>query len=321
MPLSAIFDTMIGLVLIYLVLSMVSMSINEAISGLVRLRGKVLFAEIGRILDDPEVRDRFWSSGLICSLSRTAKTERMANSEAPSFICATTFATALVDALRKIDTAANADDKSAAERPITQPQADGTAIATEAGADRQNEQGLAALVDKIREDSILRDVLTGFASQVGRSEEQFKGAIAAWFDQVMDRATGVYKRYMQLISLLVALFIAFAVNADTLSMADAIWQDEALQTQLVDLSRKQVEQGLPAAQEQTLTRSISTLTRDLHPLPLGWASGGENVFWKIVGLLLTAFAMTLGAPFWFDLLSRFVKIRSAGVVASGDSQN
>ncbi len=33
---------------------------------------------------------------------------------------------------------------------------------------------------------------------------------------------------------------------------------------------------------------------------------------KFLGFLLTAFAMTLGAPFWFDILKRLVSIRSTG---------
>jgi hypothetical protein len=33
---------------------------------------------------------------------------------------------------------------------------------------------------------------------------------------------------------------------------------------------------------------------------------------RFADLTLTAFAVSLGAPFWFDLLNRFMNIRSAG---------
>ena len=39
--------------------------------------------------------------------------------------------------------------------------------------------------------------------------------------------------------------------------------------------------------------------------PLGWLN-------KLAGLALTTFAVSLGAPFWFDLLNKFMNIRSAG---------
>ena len=39
-------------------------------------------------------------------------------------------------------------------------------------------------------------------------------------------------------------------------------------------------------------------------------------FWdwlrKVAGWLLTAFAVSLGAPFWFDLLNRFINLRVSG---------
>jgi hypothetical protein len=34
---------------------------------------------------------------------------------------------------------------------------------------------------------------------------------------------------------------------------------------------------------------------------------------KSIGLLMTAAALTLGAPFWFDLLGKVARVRSAGV--------
>jgi hypothetical protein len=36
----------------------------------------------------------------------------------------------------------------------------------------------------------------------------------------------------------------------------------------------------------------------------------------VCGWLLTALAASLGAPFWFDMLSRFVNIRNAGKAPS-----
>jgi len=33
---------------------------------------------------------------------------------------------------------------------------------------------------------------------------------------------------------------------------------------------------------------------------------------KLVGLTLTVLALTLGAPFWFDMINKLVNIRSSG---------
>ena len=38
-----------------------------------------------------------------------------------------------------------------------------------------------------------------------------------------------------------------------------------------------------------------------------------NVLWThAIGWILTALAVSIGAPFWFDLLNRFMNIRNAG---------
>ena len=45
-----------------------------------------------------------------------------------------------------------------------------------------------------------------------------------------------------------------------------------------------------------------------------WVSTATGLTWlaKVAGLLFTAIAASLGAPFWFDILSKFVAIRGAG---------
>jgi hypothetical protein len=67
-------------------------------------------------------------------------------------------------------------------------------------------------------------------------------------------------------------------------------------------------------------------------LPIGWDTSNTDLFppgreWKLLpketdwgliknwllkigGLLITAFAISLGAPFWFDLLNKFMVVRS-----------
>jgi hypothetical protein len=53
-------------------------------------------------------------------------------------------------------------------------------------------------------------------------------------------------------------------------------------------------------------------------IPIGWNAKtcdellGQVDTSKIVGLLLSAFALSLGAPFWFDMLNKVITIRSAG---------
>jgi hypothetical protein len=48
-------------------------------------------------------------------------------------------------------------------------------------------------------------------------------------------------------------------------------------------------------------------------LPVGWDSQNRpKDIGVLIGWALTIFALSLGAPFWFDLLSKIVRVRSTG---------
>ena len=63
-----------------------------------------------------------------------------------------------------------------------------------------------------------------------------------------------------------------------------------------------------------------------RPVKFGlWGKDNNDVgdsWLYILGCILTAFALSVGAPFWFDLLNRLIKLRGAGVKeASGSESN
>jgi hypothetical protein len=39
---------------------------------------------------------------------------------------------------------------------------------------------------------------------------------------------------------------------------------------------------------------------------------GKEIIFKVLGLICTTFAISLGAPFWTDLLNTFVNLRRGG---------
>ena len=55
---------------------------------------------------------------------------------------------------------------------------------------------------------------------------------------------------------------------------------------------------------------LEKLNKNLPQNLLGW---GYIAAVKIVGILLTTIAVSLGAPFWFDMLNKLVNLRSTGV--------
>ena len=70
---------------------------------------------------------------------------------------------------------------------------------------------------------------------------------------------------------------------------------------------------VPTARAKQLVQRLKELKHELL-LPVGDARTTAAGEWlvKILGWLVTGLAISLGAPFWFDLLNRLVDLRGAG---------
>lgn len=285
MDMNAALDVVAGIIFLYLILSIFCTSIGEIIAGVLRLRAQHLFDEIGRIIDDENVRKAFWQTGLVRSLSRVngaAPHTEVSGKTSPSYIGSLIFARALLQSIE-------------AQKPDP-------AVAAPAGT---------GLLDKIPENSILKGTLTSLAGGARTIAADFEEAVAVWFDSVMERTTGVYRRRMQLISFLVALVLVVSLNADTLAVARSLWLDDTLRAEVVAAARNKL--ATPATGADGLD-ALQVQTRSLMVFPLGWSGWptGIDILWKAFGLLLTALAVSLGAPFWFDTLVRVSNFRMAG---------
>jgi hypothetical protein len=95
----------------------------------------------------------------------------------------------------------------------------------------------------------------------------------------------------------------------TLNVANALWNDAALRDSVVAAAQR--DTGEPLGGDLNI---IEEKLRGLG-LPLGWGPLPQDlVGWtaKVAGLLFTTLALSLGAPFSFDLLNRFVGVGSSG---------
>jgi len=185
-------------------------------------------------------------------------------------------------------------------------------------------------------DSNIRDVLLASLASGEKSVAEVRDSMAAWFDTAMDRLSGSYKRWLKALSLIVGIVIAFAFNADSLSVGRALWGDETLRGQIVNAATQYVVKPPedkdckiddPQKQTACLYQKLKQQQQLLRPFPIGWpdtqfvdqynaASGALAVLLlllvKLLGCLWTGLALSMGAPFWFDLLQKFMNIRGTG---------
>jgi hypothetical protein len=308
MSYNAALDIAIGLVLMYLVLSLMGTVVNEYIATLLKLRATTLRDALKQILDNRVLHADFYNHGLIASANA-------ATGDHVSYLSGQTFALALLGSLDQTKALPNfAQIKSAVQN---------------------------------MPDCNIRDVLLSHITLANEDLTTLRDGLAAYFDGAMDRVTGIYKRYLKWISFAVGAVLVVALNADTIAAATALWKDSSLRSQMVENARALVDQknkpspdakqgGAGASDPQKkdaspldpdqLATKLGELETKIRPLPIGWpdenlktllrsAHGCSAAFlylMKILGLLMSALAVSLGAPFWFDTLSKFMNVRGAG---------
>ncbi len=182
------------------------------------------------------------------------------------------------------------------------------------------------------QDSKVKGALTALIDEVGTNVDKARKNIEDWYDSGMDRVSGWYKRHVQKITLTVAILAAIAVNADTINIATRLSYDATMRQSLVAAAQEYAK--APSATQSASIQTVALQTQDCQNmdtpecrvkrnleeiqkpgLPIGWqrdALPGSLFDWlsKILGLALTAFAVSLGAPFWFDMLNKIMVVRS-----------
>jgi hypothetical protein len=311
---SNIIDVAIGLVFIFLLLSLICSAAHEIIEAFMKARAANLERGIQELAgsNSQAFVTKLYSHGLINSLFKgtyaEAKKGLFAGRDLPSYIPSKNFALALIDL-----------KNTGAELP-------------------QN----------------IKDALQAFERVAGQNVAQLQLHIEEWYNTSMDRVSGWYKRRSQWIILVLGLAAAIAVNADCIAIAKRLSTNSNLRHSVEQLAESTMKDmpapnasqpanagnqttdttsptpGTPvipgastgntggqdtAAAIRSIQQHLSTL--DAIGLPVGrdyslkspaqlWTAA--RVHW--LGWLITALAVSLGAPFWFDMLNKVMIVRS-----------
>jgi hypothetical protein len=281
----AALDVAIGLIFVYLVLALICTSMNESISSVFSWRAKFLREGIANLLDPENHRagkrhaETLYAHPLINALIRPVS--RKGRTRYPSYIPSRTFVSAVLD----FDAA---------------------------GADRSITEAIAAIPSEP-----LRKSLEVLHKNAGDDVLKFRHSVERWYDDSMERVSGWYRRRVHLVLWILAVGLVAALNADTVRMADRLWSDKTVRQAVI--SRANTVPNTNPANLPKVAKQVDDL-KELE-VPIGWSvetrpHGADGwairVLLKILGLLLTAAALTLGAPFWFDTLSKVARLRSAG---------
>jgi hypothetical protein len=167
------------------------------------------------------------------------------------------------------------------------------------------------------------DALANFGATVERATTQAYDRFQRWFGSAQDRAEQWFQIHVRLVTSIAAILVTVFLQLDTVEIYDKLRHEPKLVDALVKAAPGVLEQG-SAVQGQTDAETRQKTFADLQSkiasagyelLPGGWFARWpkERLWWfnHLFGLALTAGLLTLGAPFWFNLLKNLMSLRPA----------
>jgi hypothetical protein len=174
--------------------------------------------------------------------------------------------------------------------------------------------------------------LTLMVDEANGDLDRFRRGIETWYDDTMDRVSGWYRRRAQVALFVIGLVVAGLANAHTFSLVDGLWTDGAVRAALVQQALTVTEENQSAEELREELEARGGVLEGLKQfdLPVGWGPGTEqprwelaewdSILWWAAGIATTALALSFGAPFWFDALSKLGRLRVAGKPPSRDER-
>jgi hypothetical protein len=340
-------DLAIGLAFIYLLLSLFCSTVQEAIAAVLALRSKTLVKGLRNMLQEdhelpswisvPDAQrggravnlaDELMLHPLIRSLYKKSLVLR--KPRRPSYISPRTFALALTDTLAppEPDEHAAAPERAAPRgvRRRRRPWRRRKGAAPAPGAATPETRDLLKRAETSIKNLDIPDnvkyTLLTLVKDARGDLDAFRTRLETWFDDSMARVSGWYKRQAQIILLVLAIVVTVALNANTLVMGDRLYKDPAVRDAVIQRATSQNEEPATSQELEEAADNIDSLAK--LGVPLGWAQGSpddprhfsfeswEGAIHALGGWILTIVALWLGAPFWFDTLSRLSRLRSTG---------
>ena len=332
MQLDAILEVAIGLVMMWLILSVATMEIQNWLTQVMNVRAKFLEESLLEMFKGEQTLvDQFYNHPAIKELFQK---DRKGNLKKPTWIPSETFSRVAMELL----VAASKQKASVAPGAVSfGAMADGVQQVKALNPE------LEELMDHLFPGLNQTDAVSFGFEDVQEKLKQYQENVETWFDHNMGKLSGWYKENAMTLAFFICLGLALIFNVDTINITQRLWREPTIRQALV-----------AQADTYELEEGVANITEvrgyfDSLAMPLGWTSvptgdtsvcrqfvtftpdgdvaykaGNEcrvlanipryNDIWgwiiKVLGFVISAFAARQGAPFWFDLLKRLVSLRS-----------
>ncbi|MEM7759169.1 MAG: hypothetical protein AAF298_13740 [Cyanobacteria bacterium P01_A01_bin.40] len=351
MSLSIIISIAITLTFVYLLLSIATSEILEIIATVLNLRGKNLKQSIINLLGEQQgdrnlfttlfndiignnkdeedeskypITNRLYQKYLTPALSikegQTSKPKAIGNIQSKQ------FASGLIATVREV--ISENDQKQLTLNPK-----------------HSREEQLEIVFKKVENSRLPEKLKTDLFYILQRSKSrlttteaeinQLEQEVQDWFDYSMEYASEIYQRKIKVISFILGIILVLAFNVDTVNIVDQLSKSEVLASEFNSLAMQVIESNpdvsscSQADNQSDVKTCINNIQEQLNialdnidNLPIGWNFTAPfkkqftplnfaHVFSAILGWLLSAIAVSMGAPFWFNVLKKLVNFKSS----------
>lgn len=190
----------------------------------------------------------------------------------------------------------------------------------------------------------LKDLINAFPDSEGKRAiakwvaqgvtdlEELRKRTTAYFGGLMDQASATFRSNARSFVIVLSILLTVFLGTDSIQLAQTLWTNAGVRALAVAQAEMavQMQQADGSAPEVNIDDLIQQLI-DLDIVKIGWwqtdlpPAGSDVNVWatfivlKIVGLGLTAMAVSQGSSFWYDLLKKIVS-KGGSSSSGGDSE-
>ncbi len=332
-------DVVIGVVFIFLLYSLLASILQEFVAKILGLRARMLLKAIARLLDDEDDFNKtkglcriFTFKGTYMHPFKNRKfTEVFYNhpnikylgknefTRKPAYISDVLFSETLIKLLRSDQFTGTQNQMDIIKQHLE----------TDAAIDLKNYKDTKATKLKLKIDTETKSGLLEMVYDSGNDLEKFKARLEQWFNEMMNRTEGWYTKQTRFILFFIGLILAVSFNIDTIAITKLLATNNTARSAMVQsASNFKMPENSKDISDTALINSAKRLMQDQiytanQVLALGYQDGEfltgafknkgcVTTLVVLVGWLITGLAISLGAPFWFDLLQKIMAIRQTG---------
>jgi hypothetical protein len=324
-------DTLIGFAVVMSVVSLLITIITQMVSSLLGLRGKNLADALEAMILklDPDINKQVADMGKKLAdqvLTHPVISDSTLSMKGSWPLRWKRASSVRADELLEIIRDMAGTSAAPAAAPATPEQAAAKLLATLNAPSIATTAAIGALTAKLPDLALQQG--NAVIAQFNAATDVALGNLQQWFNSAQDRATQWFAMHTRIVTVVAAILLAFVLQLDTFRLIQRLSSDPAARAKLVAAAGAVEKQGQAVLSNASAT-NLTTLTNVLSELPsqsLSQVSQSGIEFvpdpypsiysgqWSwpgphLLGILASAALLSLGAPFWFNLLKSLTNLR------------